>query len=417
MRRKVRSYSGFLILIVISVIMITTQCVEEYQPDIDTADGLLVINGSILQGSEAQTITVSRSTSVRYPTFIPVEGCNVFVADDRSNVFQFDEQAPGIYTARIDSTYLKIGVKYQLTVETPNKQVYESGLEEMYDSPSIDRLFFVQETNDTDPQYLNEDGVRLNVDVFAKKEFTGYYRWKIHETWESRSSNANIEKVLTGVMDSFITTYKWDTLNSEFLRDRAIPLPEYHYFNTPDTFHICYREGEVNDFFFSSTSNIVSDLRKRVPLHFVPVGTKLSFRYSCLVSQYSLSEQAYKYWQTKVAEITESGGLYNTQPSQNLSNITNTQNEQEMVIGYFWVSARKQKRVFYEGPYYGNAGCMSERFNIDDFYEQDPDSAYGVFRRIDSTYFPVYITNDNTSQPGCFDCRVSGGTLDKPDFW
>lgn len=417
MRRKHRFCSGFLILIVISVIMIITQCVDEYHPDIDTKDNLLVVNGSILQGDEEQIIVVSRSTSVSNPAFRPVEGCNVSVTDDRNNIFRFEEQSPGRYTAQIDSAYLSIGTKFKLTVETRDNQVYESGFEEMYDSPPIDSLYFVQETNDVDQQYMNEAGVRLNLDVYAKEDYIGYYRWKIHETWESRSSNAKIEKMLVGVMDTFITTYRFDSIVYEYVRDKAIPIPEFYYFEKPDTFHICYLEDEVDDFYFSSTSDIITNSRKRVPLHFIPRGTKLSFRYSCLVSQYSLSEQAYTYWQTKVTEIKESGGLYNTQPSQNLSNMKNINNDQETVIGYFWVSAMKQKRVFFEGPYNGNAGCFSERFHIEDFYEQDPNGAFGEFRRIDSTYFPVYITNDNTSQPGCFDCRFSGGTLARPDFW
>lgn len=52
MRSKVPYSSSFLILIVISVIMFITQCVDEYHPDIDTKDNLLVVNGSILQGDE-----------------------------------------------------------------------------------------------------------------------------------------------------------------------------------------------------------------------------------------------------------------------------------------------------------------------------------------------------------------------------
>jgi hypothetical protein len=400
-----------------ALILITTQCVEEYYPNIDTSENLMVINGSILQGSEEQIITVSLSTSVRYPSFIPVEGCKVVVSDDQDHVFPFEEKSPGTYAAQIDESYLEAGVKFKLSVETPDSRVYASGWEEMYPCPPIDSLYFVHESNVPDPLYPNEDGVRLNVDVMAREAYPGYYRWKIHETWESRSSNASIEKMLVGVSDSFITTYRWDTLNSEYLRDRAIPIPVFAYFNEPDTFHICYREGERSDFYFSSTSDIVSNSSKRVPLHFTPIGTKISFRYSCLVSQYSLSEEAYTYWQTKVTEITESGGLYSTQPSQNLTNIANTLDEKELVIGYFWVSALQQQRVFYQGPYYGNAGCVSERFDIDDFYEMDPNGSYGEFRKIDSTYSPVYITNGNTSQPSCFDCRYSGGTLEKPDFW
>jgi len=414
---KDRPYSGFYALVVLSVIVLATQCVEEYNPNLPTKDHLLVIDGSILQGNELQTIVITRSTSITNPQYIAVEGCQVYVSDDRNNSFYFEEETPGKYQAKIDSAYLEIGVKFKLSIETPDKQVYESEFEEMYDSPSIDSLYFVQESNYTGQGYSNENGVRLNVDVYAKEEFKGYYRWKIHENWESRSSNAKIDKMLVGVKDTFITTYKYDTANLEYVRDKAIPIPEFAYFNQPDTFHICYLDAELEEFFFSSTSNIVSNSRKRVPLHFVPNGLKLSYRYSCLVSQYSLSENAYTYWQTKVTEIKESGGLYATQPSQNMSNIKNLNDDQEMVIGYFWVSALKQKRVFFEGPYLGRAGCISQQFDIEDFYEQNPDSAFGVFRRIDSTYFPVYISNGNTYPPACFDCRYSGGTLNQPDFW
>jgi len=417
MRLKNGLYPGLLALMVISVIIITAQCVEEYNPNMPDNDNLLVVNGSIIRGDEQQTIVVSRSTSVNNPVFIAVEDCNVFVTDDRNNIFQFEEEKPGRYNAKIDSAYLGIGAKLKLTIETPDNQVYESGYEEIYDSPSIDSLYFVQETNYSDQQYNNENGVRLNVDVFANEDFTGFYRWKIHETWESRSSNSKIDKMLVGVKDTFITTYKFDSVMFEYVRDRAIPIPEFVYFNKPDTFNICYLDSEVEEFLFSSTSNIVTDSRRRVPLHFIPNGPKLSFRYSCLVSQLSLSEKAYTYWQTKVTEIKESGGLYYTQPSQNLSNIKNINNDQETVIGYFWVSAVKKKRVFFEGPYLGRAGCVSEQFFIEDFYEQDPDSAFGIFRRKESTYIPVYVTNGNTSRPGCFDCRFSGGTLDRPDFW
>jgi hypothetical protein len=403
---------------VISVIIITTQCVEEYNPNLSTKDDLLVVNGSIIRGNEQQTIDVSRSTSVNNPVFIAVEDCHVFVTDDRDNIFQFVEELPGRYNAKIDLGYLEIGAKFKLTIETPNKQVYESGYEEIYDSPSIDSLYFFPETNYSENLHSNENGIRLNVDMYAKEEFIGNYRWKIHETWETRSSNTKIDKMLVGVKDTFITTYKYDSLNLEYVRDKAIPIPEFNYFNKPDTFYICFLDSEVEEVFFSSTSNIVNNSRKRVPLHFIPNGPKLSTRYSCLVSQYSLSEGAHNYWQNKVTEIKESGGLYYTQPSQNLSNIININNDQETVLGYFWVSAFKQKRVFFEGPYLGKEGfCTSKQFNIEDFYEQDPDSTFGIFRRIDSTYFPVYVINGNTSQPGCFDCRFSGGTLNRPDFW
>ena len=418
MRLKHRPGTGILALLVISVLIITTQCVEEYNPDLSTNNNLLVVNGSIIRGNEQQTIVLTRSTSVQSPVFIAVEGCHVAVVDDRGNIFQFEEEAPGRYHAKIDSAYLETGTKFKLSIETTDRQVYESAFEEMYDSPSIDSLYFFPETNNSGNMHMNENGIRLNVDVYAREEFVGYYRWKIHETWETRSSNTKIDKMLVGVKDTFITIYRYDTVDLDYVPDKAVPVPEFEYFNQPDTFYICFLDSEVEEAFFSSTSNIVSDSRKRVPLHFIPNGPKLSTRYSCLVSQYSLSEGAHNYWQTKVTEINESGGLYTTQPSQNLSNIKNINDDQETVLGYFWVSAIKQKRVFFEGPYLGKEGfCSSTQFNIEDFYEQDPNEGFGTFRRIDSTYLPVYVSDGNTSPPGCFDCRFSGGKLKRPDFW
>jgi hypothetical protein len=118
----------------------------------------------------------------------------------------------------------------------------------------------------------------------------------------------------------------------------------------------------------------------------------------------------------KEAEIEGSGGLYNSQPSQNLSNIKNINNEHEAVLGYFWVSEVKQKRVFFDGPYGDKTGfCNTDPFDIFDFYT--PTGRFGQFIVNDSMYSPVYVTNDRTSPPGCFDCRTSGGTLNRPDFW
>ncbi len=417
MRFKQRLNQGLLALMVLSVVVIATQCVEEFTPDIAGKDNLLVVNGSIIRGIEQQTILVSRSTSVNNPAFIAVEGCNVVVIDDRGNIFQFEEEIPGRYRVKIDSEYLEVGAKFKLNIETPDRQMYESAYEEIYDSPSIDSLYFVPETNYSDQPHMNGEGLRLNADVYAKDEFLGKYRWAMHETFETRSSNTQIEKMLTGVrQDTFITIWKWDTKNSEWLRDYAIPFPEFEYFTKPDTFHICYHDSEVEDFYLSNTSDIVTNKSKRVPLQFIPNGPRLSFRYSCLVSRYTLSEEAYNYKLVKEAEINDSGGLYNSQPSQNLSNIKNINNEQEAVLGYFWVSEVKQKRVFFDGPYVGKTGfCQTEPFDIFEFYV--PTGRFGQFILNDTVYSPVYVTNDRTSPPGCFDCRFSGGTLNRPDFW
>ena len=107
MRVKHRLNQGLLALIVLSVIILITQCIEEYNPDSSSEDNLLVVNGSIIRGNDQQSIFVSRSTSVKNPGFTALEDCNVFVSDDRGNIFQFEEREPGRYDAEIDIAYLE----------------------------------------------------------------------------------------------------------------------------------------------------------------------------------------------------------------------------------------------------------------------------------------------------------------------
>lgn len=417
MRLKYRFHTGLWALMLVSLVVFVTQCVEEYNPKVSANDKLLVVDGSIIRGQENQTIYISRSNPVRNPGFKPVIGCVVSVTDDKDNVFLFEEVMQGKYVSTIDSAYLKIGAKFKLTIETPDNKVYASGFEEILDGPSIDNVYFIEETKYSEIFERDEKGHRLNLDVYAENDYVGYYSWKVHETWEQRASNEYIDQVLIGV-DTFITTFKWDTLNSEWILDMAIPVAAFDSFSKPDTFHICYLESEVQEFFLSSTSNIVSNTRKRVPLQFIANYPKLSFRYSCLVSQYTLSEEAYTYWQNKIADLNESGDLYYSQPSQTPSNIKNIHNETEAVLGYFWVSEMKQKRVFFDGDYAGRPGCSPAiPFDVQDFYIQDPYGEFGEFIFNDVMWSPVYIINGYTYPPTCFDCRVSGGTLERPDYW
>lgn len=418
MPRKHRINKALIALLGVSIVLLISQCIEGYHPDIPFKDDLLVVNGSIIRGIDQQSIVLSRSSSINSTEFNGLEGCDVYVTDDKNNIFFFEEENPGNYFAEIDSVYLATGAKFKLTIETPDNQIYESAYEEIYEGPPVDSLYFFHETVYSDFYGRDVNGARLNADIYADEENSGYYLWKIHENWETRSHNTRIEKMLVGVKEEFITTYRFDSLLWMLVPDKAIPIPEFVYFNDPDTFRVCYHEADLDETFFSSTSNISENSSKRVPLQFIPNGSRISYRYSCLVYQYSLSEGAYNYWQTKVTEIKESGGLYTSQPSQNLSNIKNINNDKEAVLGYFWVAAYKKKRVFYKGPYVGSATyCSSEPFDIENFYEMDPEGSFGTFRRIDSMYMPVYVTDNITSAPQCFDCRYSGGILTRPDFW
>ena len=177
----------------ISMVVLNTQCIEEYDPNLNVDVDLLTVNASIVRGHEEQTVVITRSTPLDDTQYIAVENCNVFVTDDRDNKFQFEEKSAGKYIAKIDLLYLDIGAKFKLTIITPDNNVYESDYEEIHDCPPVGSLYFLEETNYSKELYKDLSGLRLNLDLRALEGYTGYYRWKIHETWEYRSKNKYID--------------------------------------------------------------------------------------------------------------------------------------------------------------------------------------------------------------------------------
>ena len=399
-----------IILLIGMVMLLQNRCVEEYNPNLKESERLLTIDGSIVREQEEQMVVVSMSSPVDSTQFNPFSNCKVFVTDDQNHVFPFEEKYDGKYSAKIDSSYLQIGAKFKLTVETPDKNTYESDFEEILECAPIDSLYFLEETNYSKNLEKEINGLRLNVDIRTNKELTSFYRWKISDAWEYRSL-FHIDEI-----------YNW---SNDLEKDIITKI------DNKDSLQRCWRFGEQIGIYSSSTLNMSDQGIKRIPLHYIfGDDIRLNVKYSCLVNQYSLNEGAYIYWQNKEVEIAESGGLYFSQPSQSVSNLKNINNDHEVVLGYFWVSSVKQKRIFFDGPLkpYGYAfTCPKDSFIVDNKYNDNPQLRKIYLR--DSINWPIYIVYrepvpsegqvfKETADQFCFDCRLMfGGTINKPDYW
>ncbi|MCB2208438.1 MAG: hypothetical protein KQH67_09070 [Bacteroidetes bacterium] len=111
-------------------------------------------------------------------------------------------------------------------------------------------------------------------------------------------------------------------------------------------------------------------------------------------------------------------GVFNVrQPFQVEGNISNRNNPNETVLGYFFAGGLEERRVFFDRPplsvpfYYSNCELTQRDFE-----------AYNDLWMADPGYWPIYITTspDGTRavpHRSCIDCRKSGGEIKKPDFW
>lgn len=365
---------------------LTNRCVYPYNPKIDEIQEMLVIDGHIIKGEKVQTIHISRSSAYNNPRSLPESGCWVRVVDNKGRQFEFRETSKGTYSAEIPDAQITFNTTYQLFVTTPDNKNYESSPELLLRDTPVDSLYYFEEKGQSAASG-SMDGIRFYIDLKAKEGNATNYRWILEETWEfHRKFPREI-------------WFNGDT-------KKTIKLPV-----NADSLVVCYITSAVDGFYSSSTANLQVNEKKRIPLNYVSNHSpRLERKYSMLVRQYSLSDEAYIYFNTKKMEIQESGGLYQIQPAQTTSNLINSDDPAEKVLGYFWASSYSEKRIFAKPPFdfVIDSYCLPHSIDWE---------AISYAEKYPSFYITVIDGIQLTAEDQCFDCTQSGGVMKTPAFW
>jgi hypothetical protein len=140
-------------------------------------------------------------------------------------------------------------------------------------------------------------------------------------------------------------------------------------------------------------------------------------RYSLLVKQFTVSKNAYTFWNAVKESNSDDELLYSKQPYQVRGNVFNTSDDTEPVLGYFHVAGISEKRVFVDRP----KAPVPLRYSVCELDEADFE-AYGQRHMADPVYYPIFAIESPGGRraippKGCVDCTLKGGTTEKPDFW
>jgi len=366
-------------------------CIEPFTPNIDESEESLVIEGIITDQAGNHYINISRTSPYNDPHIIPEQDCQVEVVDNYGDFFEFFESDPGVYMQGIPEDFLNIGTQYKVKVITADGNIYESDFNELLSpSPLIDNIYFEIEDRETDNPDITLNGIQFYLDLNPPDNIARHYRWELEETWEYEAS-----------------------YRIQYYYDGTIVYP----IDDPFFLFRCWRTEPIRKIYTSSTLNSTSSAINKFPLHYVSSETnRLKIKYSLLVKQYSLSNTAYDYWLQVQEQSQESGGLYETQPARIRGNISNVNDHEEVVLGYFFASSVTQKRIFVSEPF--NFRIYSANCNLQII------NRYSLLRRY--TLYPVYLISLSSLGVGlplgvgygtCFDCRKGGGITDRPDFW
>lgn len=369
-----------------------TTCEERFEPEIDQGyQNQLVVEGTLSNMPGPYVVKLSLSSSPESPAYIPLTGYQVVILDDAGNAEQLNETEAGIYQTDTNGIQGIVGRKYKINITAPAGKTYTSQYQELPQPVGIDTVYPRLEYYPHEDFPVDVAGYQFYVDTRLAQQDSVYLLWNLSATYQYESD----------------FTIRW------------IYDGELRPWTAFDSLKTCWTTKEILDIFVYRTELLGQRRLEEFPLHYVPVTTRdLSIRYSLLTSQYTISREASDFWISVKEQQSGQDQLFTRQPYQVRGNIFNTDNPDEVVLGYFMVAGEVQQRIFVNEP----DPPVIMRYPVCVLSEADYMNFSTIFLTPPSQW-PQFATFDNNggnaypANQDCLDCRLKGGTIEKPDFW
>jgi len=398
------------VLLILFAVCTLWTCIDPYTPKLTGYESLLVVESMISDGNISNSVILSRTIQDQDTSPVMVSDANVIITDNYNTTTFLQNGGKGIYKTDSLSFRGVVGRIYTLHITTREGVEYESEPCMMHSVPDIDSVYFEKDQELFNNGTESQDGIRIYLDSKAG-DGQQYLRWAFAETWKFAVPNPKMFDYLGGGRVALVhdlKKYCWKTKVSDQV---IIPAA----FSGPD-----------------------ATIRRQAVFFIAPAKSdRLMLGYSILVKQYSISEGEYEFW-NNLKKVNESGtDIFASQPFSVISNIRNINNPGEKVLGFFQVSAEKQKRIFIpfgvlakmQLPFYHNEQCVRIEKSPSEYgSEFSPkvtfDELYSMFCIKSDYYFiePMYGVESGIieklvfARPECANCELTG-TRTKPEFW
>lgn len=370
----------------VAVLAAVSACVYPFDPGIEGEDGRLVVEGDIHVGSMS-TFTFSRVYPLDMEELTPASmAVSAYIEGEDGT--RIDGDAPDLNAGRctltFDTSELSASQRYRLHfTDTQSGLVYESDWIDVCPAPSVDALTYI----------LDGQRGELNVALSMHCDGRSHFRWYYDEEWEYHAQS-------------------WAFYYYEPLTDKLVEFPlfenNYYCWNTyhSPVIKIFSTEEQVEDRFVDLEFHRISRSDKR-----------LQALYQIKVYLEAMNEDAYAYWKNIRDNSQSQGTIFAPTPSQMPGNIHCISDPSVLVIGYINAAEQTVAEMYYDD--------YIERFyrgtNNFEYIEIKPDEFAMYY---DRGYIPfnhfLDLDRGHIYQWGtkrCLDCRVGGGTKDKPSYW
>lgn len=372
--KPLRATSG----LIVAICVLLYACKEKYLPEIKyNAVNYLVVEGLINTGVDSTIFTLSRTFKLNNkPIEAPEKGAIVQVESETGATYIL----PALLKAgRYGSPALGFDPtkRYRLRIRTTDKREYLSEFVESKTSPPFDLKYD-----------FNDGALNFHINTSDPSGKSIYYKHSYEETWEYESQLKSL--------------YKINDNGNIVLRN----LPQEDIFT-------CWRTLPSPNILLSSTANLSEDrLINKLILSIPGSSPKLDVEYSILIRQTVLTREGFNFYEALRNNTENVGTIFDVQPSQLFGNIKSTTDPTETVIGFIGAGTIVEKRFLIQLP-----DLPTEWFSQPDKSEcEESVSPILILKASGATFIPI-TGGSGTDRLYCADCRLLGGTKQRPSYW
>lgn len=289
-------------------------CKKPYNPPAtSTSKSYLIVEGFINTGNDSTVIKISRTVKLTDKIVTnPVLNATVSIEGEQGGSYPlYDISGNGHYNS-INGLNLPASQKYRVRIVPAEGGQYISDFVEVKLTPPIDSVGY----------NVVDTTVNLYVNAHDPTNKTRFYLWDYQEAWIFHAKYASIY-----VLDPSTGTMVPRTRNQMIYN--------------------CFANDKSVNIISTSTQKLSSDVVYQGALTSIPLSSeKMESKYSILVRQYALTQDAYNFYQNMKKNTEQLGSIFDAQPSEISGNIHNTANPAEPVVGYISATNVQSKRIF-----------------------------------------------------------------------
>ena len=361
-------------------------CVEPYDPPLESEDvNMLVVDGFLNATDDTARVRLTRTLPVKSVDVIPGESAAVVrIEDDKGLIYTLTETSGSLYKGAVPGAGTQSS--YRLLIRTRNNREYVSDFTPVLETPAIDSVTYE----------VHSDGMEFFVNTHDATNSSRNYRWTFQETYQYNAR-----------------------FNSLFMFEGDEPV--FRPFD--QSIFTCWRSHPSTNILVTSTRHLQESVVNKFPVAFIGrESIKMSVKYSMLLQQRALTDEAYDYWRQLERSTENLGGLFDPLPSEVQGNIKSISDPAETIIGLFSAGTVQEKRIFVKrsdvveelGGYRGGQLCMVDSISVSEVREVHRTSTLLV----DAIYAGgAGIVGYTTATISCADCRTMGGNTTRPPFW